>query len=275
MSLSDLFNSDTALPHIPKVVQDIITSFDDDDVSIDALGKKVALDQALTAKVLRLANSAHYGIGREVSSAEDAVTFLGFSTLRTMVLASGMTSAFKPTPRFDQAAFWRDAFSVAALSRWLAKFTPDGDGDTAFTCGMLHSIGQLLIHQQMPDAADSIEQSVKLGGTRHLLEQVQLGFTSAEAGAELARRWKFPKAIQEALAGQNNPDLELPFSNTAGIVYLARYLRKAQLEHWPEDELIDQFPSHTAHQLGLNEQALFDQLDQITELSSGLEALLE
>ncbi|ASP39298.1 histidine kinase [Bacterioplanes sanyensis] len=275
MSLSDLFAESTQLPHIPKVVQELIESLNDEDADMDALSKKVALDQALTAKVLRLANSAHYGISRDISTAQDAVTLLGFSTLRTMVLASGMTSAFKAPEGFDQAQFWRDSFAVAALSQWLAGFTPDGDKDTAFTCGMLHSIGQLLIHSVMPDAAKSIDQSANMGGTRHLLEQVQLGFTSAEAGAELARRWKFPTAIQEALAGQNNPELEKPFSNMAGLLYIARYLRRCQSDGTAEDDIIEGFPSHTAHQVGLDEQRVFDQLSELEELSSGLEGLLE
>ena len=275
MSLSDLFAHSAQLPHIAKVVQELIDSMNDEDADMDQLSKKVAMDPALTAKVLRLANSAHYGLSRDVSSAHDAVTLLGFSTLRTMVLASGMTSAFNTPTGFDQAKFWRDAFSVAAISHWLAGFTPDGDKETAFTCGMLHSIGELLLHSTMPEAAHSIDQSVKLGGTRHLLELVQLGFTSAEAGAELARRWNFPTAIQEAIAGQNNPELELAFSNLAGLLYLARYLRSCQHDHEREDDIIEGFPSHTAHQLGLDEQQLFDQLASLNELSSGLEGLLD
>ena len=196
MPMSVIFSESQQLPHIPKVVQELIESFRDENADFDAISAKVALDQTLTAKVLRLANSAHYGVSRTIASTQDAVMLLGFDTLRTMVLASGLTGAFKAPEDFDIQQFWKNAFAIAALSKWLAKYTEDVDPETAFTCGMLHSIGQLLIQLVKPAEAKSISEAEELGGKRFSLEENMLGFTSEEVGAELAKRWKFPDEMQ-------------------------------------------------------------------------------
>ncbi|MGB1092830.1 MAG: HDOD domain-containing protein [Oceanobacter sp.] len=245
MSISQIFAESRQLPHIPKVVQELIESFRDDNISAEAISNKVAMDQSLTAKVLRMANSAHYGASRTIATPQDAVVMLGFSKLRTMVLASGVTSSIKAPAGFDMNEFWRDGFAIAAIARWLADYAKDVDKETAFTCGMLHSIGVLLIHIVMPDQAAQIEDSVNLGGTRHLSEKAQLDFTSADVGAELAKRWKFPDEIYQAIAEQNNPDTEGEYSQMAGLIYLSRFLHRAHKESWSDEETLERFSAQT------------------------------
>lgn len=275
MSMASIFAESQHLPHIPKVVQELIESFRDDNIDADKISDKVALDQALTAKVLRLANSAHYGVSRTIANPHDAIMLLGFNTLRTMVLASGVSGAFKPPQGFDQKAFWRDAFTIAALSRFLASYTPDCDKGTAFTCGMLHSIGQLLIRIVMPAETASIDEAEKLGGTRHTLESGQLGFSSAEVGAELAKRWKFPQEMQQAIEQQYNPGLEKPYTQLAGILYLARFLKQAREAQQSDDEIRDTFPRQVAQSIALDSEAALADLAALDSLSSGLDGLLE
>jgi HD-like signal output (HDOD) protein len=103
------------------------------------------MDQALTAKVLRLANSAHYGASRSIANTNDAIALLGFNTLRTMVLALGVTSSFKAPKGFDMNAFWKQSFAIGELSKWVTQYIPEANIEPAFTCGMLNSIGSLLI----------------------------------------------------------------------------------------------------------------------------------
>ena len=94
MSVESLFNNVYNLPSIPKVVQELTESFGSDKANADEIANKIAKDQAFAAKVLRLANSARYGVGRKIASISNAVVLLGISQLRTLVTASGMTSAF-------------------------------------------------------------------------------------------------------------------------------------------------------------------------------------
>ena len=274
MSMATIFAESRQLPHIPKVVQELIETFRDENANADEISRKVSMDQALTAKVLRLANSAHYGLSRQVSSPQDAVVLLGLSTLRTMVLASGVTSAMKAPSGFDQKAFWRDSFAVASLAKWLAKYLPDGDKETAFTCGMLHSIGYMLIHIVMPEQAAHIADSVRLGGKQHSAESALLGFTSADVGAELAKRWKFPDEIQQAVADQDNPDRDLPFSNLGGLIYIAKFLHQAHLNDLTEEELVKHFPVRVARKIGLDLREIRNALEECRDLESGFEDII-
>lgn len=275
MSMATIFAETQQLPHIPRVVQELIESFRNEDVDVDELSSKVALDQSLTAKVLRLANSAHYGVSRTIANPHDAIMLLGFNTLRTMVLASGMTSAFKAPDNFDMKTFWRDSFAVGALSKWLANYVDGCDRETAFTCGMLHSVGELLIRMVMPKEAHHIDEALSMGGTRHTLERGQLGFTSADVGAELAKRWKFPAEMQQAILEQNNPDLDRTYSALAGILHIAQYLNKAHKDGLDEEAILAKFPKAVADAIGMNCDKAYADLADSNDLSSGLEGLLE
>ena len=125
MNLQNLIDNAQKLPNIPKVVQELIESFGDENVSNDAIAKKISADQVLTIKVLRAANSAHYGGNRKVGSVNDAVFLLGFNAVRTLVLASGLTGAFKAPEGFDIKKFWHDSFAVAAICKWIARYSHD------------------------------------------------------------------------------------------------------------------------------------------------------
>lgn len=275
MNMASIFAESRQLPHIPKVVQELIESFRDENTNVDQISSKVSMDQALTAKVLRMANSAHYGVSRTISTPQDAVVLLGFSKLRTMVLASGVTSSVAAPSGVDMKDFWRDAFAIASLCRWLADYTPETDNETAFTCGMLHTIGRLLIHIVMPTEAARIDDSVALGGIRHLTEKGQLGFTSADVGAELARRWKFPEEIHEAIAQQNNPDLDMDYSNMAGLVYIASFLHQAHKEGLSDEEVNERFPQSVARHVQVDIHALVNDLEACRDLPSVFDEIMD
>jgi HD-like signal output (HDOD) protein len=273
--MASIFSESHQLPHIPRVVQELMQSFQDDDIDVDTISNKVALDQSLTAKVLRLANSAHYGVSRTIANPQDAVMLLGFDRLRTMVLASGMTGAFK-MEGFDQNKFWRESFTVAALSKWLAQYVKGCDKETAFTCGMMHSIGSLLIRMIMPKEAKHLDDVESLGGSkRHELENGQLGFSYAEVGAELAKRWKFPEVIQNAISGQNMPEKSDDYSVEAGLIYIAKYLKKSHEDGLSEEDIVSGFPLVVADKIGLDVTRAYKDIAAATDLNSGLDGLLE
>ncbi len=278
MNMASIFAEPKQLPHIPRVVQELMESFrgDEHSLNIDDISGKVAKDQSLTAKVLRLANSAHYGVPRTVATPQDAVMLLGFGTLRTMVLASGVTSAFSKIEGFDQNVFWKDAFSIAEISKWIAGFTPEADKDTAFTCGMMHSVGNLLIRMFYPKEAASIDQAEAMSSSkRHTLEHGHFGYNSADVGAELAKRWKFPEIIQNAIAQQYLPENAEEYSKEAGIIYIARYLKRAHDQNLSEDEIVAGFPLQVADKIGMNVNKAYSDLASLGELHSGLDSLIE
>ena len=206
MELNALFDQLHSLPSIPKVAQELILQFDNPSTSVDSVARNIALDPVIAAKVLRLANSARFRGAREATSVEDAAMRLGFNTLRTLVLASAVTGAFKTDSGFDLKGFWIHTFQVAGICRMLAKQRGEAV-ETAFTCGMMHNIGELLIQTGAPDLAAQLNRSGKTDAAQRVaLETLQLGFGFPEVGAELARRWQLPKLIQDAIAFQARPN---------------------------------------------------------------------
>ncbi len=272
MDLKNLIDNAQKLPHIPKVVQELIESFGDENINSDEIAKKISADQVLTAKVLRAANSAYYGGNRKVSSVNDAVFILGFNAVRTLVLASGFTGAFKAPEGFDLPAFWRNSFAVASTCKWLAKFSKD-DAETAFTCGMIHNIGELLIHIILPDECKDIQKVVDRGARSSDIEKNVLGFNFPEAGAELANRWKFPDTIVAAINYQLNPAAAPEFSRFAALINIADYI-VLENEKGNSAALMEHFPNDLATKLGINLAKLTERIDETKDLIGGFDDLL-
>lgn len=275
MDLHQLISNAQNMPNIPKVVQELIESFGNENIDSEEVAEKVSKDQAMTAKVLRMANSAKYGGHRQVGSVNDAIVMLGFNALRTLILASGLTGAFQTPEGFDIKEFWKKSFSVASLSKWLVKYSSNSeiDAEVAFTCGMLHDVGGLLTHMLATEQAQEIERVVAKGADRLEMEESRLGFTYPEAGAELAHRWKFPVDIVDGIRHQLQPQAaEDDYKPLAGITYLAKYLYE-QRDNSHED-LVSNLPTEHMQKLSIDKVALIDNIEEIGALDEGIEDLL-
>jgi putative nucleotidyltransferase with HDIG domain len=274
MKLEALFDQTHLLPTIPKVVQELINSFERDDPDIDELAHNIGLDQVITAKVLRLANSAHYGSPRSVASIDDAVVLLGFNTVRTLVIASGVSGAGVNIPGFDRSRFWKHSFEVAATAKWLARQVRQNP-DTAFTAGLLHNIGELLIHIVLPREAVSIDMLVDASGAdRVVIEDHNMGFDYTMVGSELARRWNFPETIQHAIREQHNPLESDPFKPLSGIVAIASYLIDALDHDYLPEQVSDKYPRAVSNKLGLHTDAVLAEINQLKPMAAPFETLL-
>lgn len=274
MNLDQLLSKAQELPSIPKVVQELIESFQSDDFDMDDIAKKLSMDQVLSAKVLRLANSARYSGNREITSINEAVVRLGFDALRTLVLASGFVSTFKAPDGFDLNGFWRDSFTVAEVSRWFAEQLGQ-DQDTAFTCGMISNIGELMVNILLPEKAQEISRVVANGGDRILLQTDAWGFTSEAVGAKVATKWKFPPSIIEAIEQQAAPLEQEAASRLACYLNLARYIKDCKTAGTAMPDIIEGFPNDVAQAAGLNLAEVLDNLEVAMALESGVEALLD
>ena len=273
MNLESLFSEISNLPNIPKIVQELIESFRNEDVDSEVLASKIAMDQVLSAKVLRMANSAHFGVTRTIASTNDAVVLLGFNALRTLVLASGLTGAFKAPEGFNIEGFWKVSFRTGAMAKWLAK-SANADPETAFTCGMLHNVGSVLLHLGAPKQAQSIDKAVALGGDRVELEMSQIGISFPQVGEELALRWKFPEEISRAIGEQSDPLGGDDFSVLAGLVNVAKYLVECNQSDLSEEEVIADFPTDIARAAGLEPSQLFDKLSETADLGAEFDQIL-
>ncbi len=273
MEIETLFADLHSLPSIPKVAQDLIQQFDSPSTSLEAVARNIEKDPVIAAKILRLANSARFRGARESASIEDAALRLGFNTLRTLVLASAVTGAFKASANFDLKGFWLKSFQVAGICRLLAK-QAGADTETAFTCGVMHNIGELLIQTGAPMVAAQINHAHKAGNAgRAASETLHLGFGYPEVGAELARRWQLPKSIQDAIAYQARPVQAPPPGELPRLVAQAIAISDALQASAGNTEATREAVSGPLLE-GVNLEALFTALPAVLEADKAFAELL-
>lgn len=265
------------MPALPKLVQEIIQAFNQPNVDADLIASKVMQDQALTAKILRLANSSFYGGRRRIESASDAVVLLGFDALRNLVIASAVANVLNQiADHLDFTAFWRKSYMVAALAKWLIRRcgargpTPD----TAFTAGLLHEIGALVLHALEPALAARVELEVKRGVPRDEAEQAHFGCTSSAIGAELCRRWYFPESLVRAVAEQDAPLAAAYPSPYALVVQLAKTLYLLTLARQPAQLVPVVSDAAVAGALQLKLTLVEASWEETRELAKAVESLL-
>lgn len=210
------------LPALPAVVMELIELLGAEDVAIDQLAQRISHDQAIAAKTLRLANSSFYGVSRQVKSITDAIPVLGLRTLRTVVTAAALTGSFKPQAGsgFDFKAFWRHSIGTAVCAKLLAE-ARRLDPETAFTLGLLHDIGRLVLASCFPQAFGQMlsHQHEQDAGTLES-ERSILGIDHAEVGALMAEHWRFSPDLVDAIRHHHAPPPSAGPS-LAGVVHVA------------------------------------------------------
>ena len=254
------------LPSLPAVVMDLLGSLDQDDIDISVLARKVAHDPALTAKTLRLANAPAFGLQVRVATIQQAVTFLGFQATRNLITAAAITGCFPAgrCPGFDDKAFWRHASASAVCARALARRMRFNQ-DVAFTAGLLHDVGQLVLASSQPAAYGAVLAWRQQQGCSLLqAERAVLGIDHVDAGVALASHWQFSDTMRQAIARHHDPDT--PGAGLlAAIVHVADAIVHALDLAGDEDELVPPVSVVAWEAMGLNEEAylhLFRETEQ-------------
>ncbi|PHV12511.1 HDOD domain-containing protein [Chitinimonas sp. BJB300] len=274
MTLEEIFDKAAGrLPMVPKVVQELLASFERANTDVDEVVTQVSHDQVLSAKVLRLANSNRMSGGKAVASIEDAVVRLGFDHLRLLVVSSGMSGMQIASESFDRKAFWLKSFKTGNLARWAAKLAKL-DGNTAYTCGLLHNIGELLIHIAAPGEMAKIDRMVVAGTDRAQVENMVLGVDLAMVGGELARRWQFPVNIQRAITQHPNPAAHEQFEPYAGLVALASLLAAQFDAELSDADIAEMLPAKLLDKLAITPTEMVDELPKARASCEGLQELL-
>ena len=256
IQLADLVRQLHDLPSLPAVVMELLTSIDQEDVDISVLAKKVSHDQALTAKTLRLANSSTYGLQVKVTTIQQAITFLGFQTTRNLITAAAVTGCFAKgaCKGFDDKAFWRHSIATAVCARVLARRLRFNQ-DYAFTAGLLHDIGRLVLVTVYPEGyAEAIARSAGEDIELQAAEQAVLGLDHVAAGLVLAEHWKFSDTIKMAIAHHHDPET-VGAGVLANIVHIANAIVHALDMVGAQGEAVPPVSPVAWKAMGLSEEA--------------------
>jgi putative nucleotidyltransferase with HDIG domain len=214
------------LPTIPEIVREAILFMSDIDVSMDKLVDIISKDPPLAGKLLRVVNSAFYGLSGKVGSLKFALVLLGMRQIRQLIFGISVLSLFplepgKPT--FDRRRFWQHSAAVGMISRLLAikayHFIFEG---SEFTAGLLHDIGKIVLdeyfHSEFIEALDiSEKEQIPL----YEAEMKVFGCTHAQIGQWVAERWNLPENIIETIALHHSPEMAKKEPFLVSIVHLA------------------------------------------------------
>lgn len=194
------------LPHVALRVMELGAR---DEVVPADLVAVIETDVAMTAKVLKLSNSAYYGFRREIGSLSEAGNLLGVSALVSLVLTGCAERYFRRARGMDEAlqrALWEESVSNAIAAALLAKLSGGVDRNRAYTAGLLQNIGRLVLEHHMRREATEIERVEFTGASRLDAERAVLGVDHAEVGARLCAHWGFPEALVDTVRFHHEPE---------------------------------------------------------------------
>jgi HD-like signal output (HDOD) protein len=252
MQLEALLNFPRALPAMSRTVSDLLAEMNKDDPSPKRVSDLISQDPSLTTRVLRLSNSAFFRVSRKIGSAEEAVAMLGMTHVRSLVMAAALGSSFKNVPGVNLPQFWRYSLRVADISKSLAGLLRQNESN-AFTAGLIHAIGDLIMHIAMPDLIAPLDMGTPpLDLNRAQAEMSVFGYTYAQVGAGMAEKWQFPTTIVAALNNQISPFEGESYDPLGGVLHLASWRARAEEIQLDENGLVATFPDLVGLSLGLD-----------------------
>jgi putative nucleotidyltransferase with HDIG domain len=214
------------LPPFPAVAMKAIRLSEDPNSSARELQSVIAKDQALTARVLRIVNSAMFSFQREISTLSHAVSILGIKTVRSIIVAASIedmfTSGGQQSSGLAHQVLWQHAWGAALAARVLSNTIRYHNPEEAFTAGLLHDIGKMVLLQNFPRPYTEIIDRVNRKETTFAEAEMEMfGFTHAQVGSLATAKWTFPKQIVEAILYHHDSPKATAYAKLAAVVSLA------------------------------------------------------
>lgn len=271
MKLDTLLAQPNALPPAPKIAGKLIDTLDDPDADLRTLAELIETDPVLTAKIIRQANSAFFGLLRSVSHPREAISMLGLTKVRAMALAALLQDGFHHAPGIDLEIFWRYSLTTANLARYVAA--PLGVDDSAvYTAGLIHGIGELVMHVGMPESMMQINERLSPFDLRRAdAETATFGYNYAQVGSALAREWRFPKRMVAGLENHLHPFDNENIEPIAAVVHLAAWRSRVEFSDIKPSALIGSYPDAVGIALGVDPDAIMS--DNIPALQHAREGI--
>ncbi len=206
--LSTLVDEIHDLPSFPAAIQRATALSQDPKATATDLAAVIQVDPALTAKILRITNSAFYGLSREISTVKEGVVILGFSAVRSLAVAVSAMKMFTggESTIFSHEVFWRHSTCSAMVAQQISRLGRLPGSDEAFTAGLLHDIGKIVLdqyaHQEFILMLVTLRREAKydFGAERRVINT-----THAEIGRQLVERWGLPEPLCEAIDNHHTP----------------------------------------------------------------------
>jgi len=276
LTLEQLVQSVDELPSLPDVALKVLQMADDPAVSAREISRVISADMALAARLLRIANSAFYGITRSVSTINEAVVILGMQAVRSLALAA----ASYDTLRREYAGYglrtgelWQHSMATAIAAQILAGRGQLARNEEAFVAGLLHDVGKVVLNVHVAPQFEVIRALAELDNLPfHIAEKSVLGFDHAEVGARVAEKWNLPEHLCTAIGGHHSIERGSTAPILTAIINVADGIAHLDAMGLDEGTAPPRYDPHALEMLHLTPEAV----EQIAaEMNSQLERAVQ
>lgn len=227
-SLSDFLSGEIDLCSAPEVFTRITQALDDPLKNVKDTAAIIEQDPSLSARLLKVVNSAFFGFPASIKTVNHAISILGDNEVRMLVMSTSVVEKFSSMPNsiLEMREFWAHSLKTALFAKFLADHHSKKQQLTsAFISGLLHDIGRLIMYTKAPDLARAAALLAKSNQTNEVdAETLIFGFNHAELGGALLEMWKIPSSIQNAATFHHQPELSIIDKEETNIIYLANKL---------------------------------------------------
>lgn len=240
----------TTLPDLYLRVKNVI---DDPNASHADLADVLSIDPVISARLLRVANSAFYGLPSQIATISRAVNLLGTQQVHDLVLATTVVNAFGDIPQglVDPSAFWHGCLLGACGSKVMAERCNILDSEHLFVAGLLAQIGKLILYRELPDEMrELLHQSAREKREYSLLQREYLGFDYADVSAQIFRAWRLPEELTAPIGLHTRPEMVGEHALAASIVHIG--VAMATGEALPLDQILEGIADEAWHATSLS-----------------------
>ncbi len=255
------------MPAFPKSVQRIVQLASAIDTSAKEIVQVIESDPVMTIKILKVINSAFYGMPQKITSIQRAVVNLGFNTIKNLALSVAAMGTLNPKNRagFNINSFLLHSLTTAGISRMLAEKLeiPQVECSDFFVAGLLHDFGKIVFAEFYPDSfKQALEKSKQQNIALSLTELEFIGLSHAQAGKLLAKRWEFDEALFSAI--DHHHEINKNNSILKDCVFAANQISKRMQFGYAGNPVIDELPDSILTRFGLSLEELINALGDLS-----------
>jgi putative nucleotidyltransferase with HDIG domain len=262
VSLEQLVGKGQELPSLPEIYLRVSEQLEDESITVHRIGDTVQHDPAIATRVLKMVNSAYYGLPKQVSSVAQSVSLLGRERLKHILIGSVLRGVFsngQNNPAFSMQVFWQHSIKTAIIARELAKQIRDiEEPESMFTAGLLHDIGKLLLINKLPQRMLAAEEYMMQHRVDPLTaEMSQIGLTHTAVGEAMMQRWGLPQLLIDCATRHHETVHQGSDRHATHLIYLANQLSQyvPPLDDGETQDILNDIENWDMGQLSLDQIA--------------------
>ncbi len=241
---ADLLRGDIQLATPPAIYFALKKVINDPTKSLLDTAAVIEKDPGLSARLLKIVNSAFYGFPAQITSIERAINMIGNLELQNLVLGTVIIERFSDLPgALSMSEFWANSLKCALITAEIDHYKGGQFSESAFICGLLHDIGKLIFYRKIPELAREVDLLLRneqhaYAATEITLEEEIIGINHFETGAELCRLWNLPEIISATIEQQSTADISSQYRQIATIVQISRDYSTLEID-FAEDKITE------------------------------------